>query len=134
MPKFSKTSAERLASCHPDLQRLFNEVIKTYDCAVLVGHRGEEAQNEAVAHGFSRQKWPNSPHNSTPSRAADVAPSPVDWSEKEKRRFYHFAGYVLATAERLGIKIRCGIDWNGNKIFTDDGELMDGPHFEIKPD
>ena len=39
MPKFGKTSKERLGSCHPDLQKVLNEVVKTFDCTVTQGHR-----------------------------------------------------------------------------------------------
>ena len=46
MAKFGKKSRERLATCDPRLQKVFNEVIKHIDCSVLEGHRGEERQNK----------------------------------------------------------------------------------------
>ena len=39
MPKFGKKSKERLASCEKDLQILFKEVVKHFDCTVTQGHR-----------------------------------------------------------------------------------------------
>lgn len=51
MPKFSDISLNKLATCHPDLITLFNEVIKYFDCIILEGHRGMDAQEKAVAEG-----------------------------------------------------------------------------------
>ena len=51
MPKFSKSSLEKLATCHIDLQTLFNEVIKTFDCIVTEGYRNQEDQEKAFASG-----------------------------------------------------------------------------------
>jgi peptidoglycan L-alanyl-D-glutamate endopeptidase CwlK len=44
MPQFGKDSLTKLSTCHPDLQKLFNEVIKHYDCTILEGHRSDEDQ------------------------------------------------------------------------------------------
>ena len=41
MPNFSIVSKQRLNTCHQDLQKLFNEVIKHYDCAVIQGARSD---------------------------------------------------------------------------------------------
>lgn len=79
MAKFSSTSQEKLLTCHPDLQKVFKEVIKTFDCTILVGHRDQQAQDKAFAEGKSKKSWPDSKHNTTPSRAVDVAPFPIDW-------------------------------------------------------
>jgi len=132
MPKFGKRSRTRLAQTHPDIQRLFKEVIKHYDCSVLEGHRNKKKQNEAFKKGTSKLQWPDGNHNELPSLAADVAPYPVSFKETPKNiaRFYHFVGYVLATAQRLGIKIRCGADWDGDKDFSDQS-FDDLPHFEL---
>lgn len=129
MSSFSTSSRKRLETCHPDLQRLFTEVVKNYDCAVLCGHRTEAEQNFAFKTGVSKAAWPLSRHNTTPSEAIDVMPYPIDW--KDLNRLYHFAGYVLATAHRLGIEIRWGMAWNGDFKFNTKGMLMDGPHWEL---
>lgn len=129
MPEFSPKSKQRLETCHPDLQRLFNEVIKHYDCTVLCGHRTKEEQDEAVRTGASKLQFPNSKHNSSPSMAVDVVPFPVDW--KDMSRFYHFCGFVLATAKQLGIEIRSGIDWDGDLNFREE-KFVDAPHFELR--
>ena len=128
MPSFSIQSNQKLETCVDDLQKLFREVVKHYDCTILVGHRTEEAQNKAFEEGKSKLKFPQSNHNSYPSKAVDVAPYPIDWSDTE--RFYHFAGYVLATADQLGINIRWGGDWDMDKDF-DDQDFNDLVHFEV---
>lgn len=127
--KFSKLSRQRLESCEIRLQDLFNEVQKTYDCTIICGHRGKEEQDRAVIAGTSKTAWPMSKHNHQPSRAVDVSPTPLDWNNKES--FYHFAGYVLKTAEVMGIKIRWGGDWDSDHNLKDQN-FFDLPHFELK--
>lgn len=128
MPAFSKASADKLAQCDPRLQDVFNEVIKHVDCTVLEGHRGEKEQNECVQKGLSRTSWPNSKHNCTPSKAADVMPYPIDWQDRE--RIAHFAGFVVGIAKGKGINVRWGGDWNKDFI-TKNEKFFDGPHFEL---
>lgn len=128
MPKFSQRSLGRLNTCDEKLQRLFNEVVKFYDCTILCGHRNEQDQNEAYRSGMSQVRWPNSKHNSNPSVAVDVVPYPIDWNDKV--RFYHFAGFVLGIAKEMGINITWGGDWNRNNNLKDQS-FFDLPHFEL---
>lgn len=121
MPNFSKKSLAELNSCHPDLQRLFNEVIKTRDCIILEGHRGKEAQEKAFNEGHSKKHYPDGNHNKIPSLAVDVMPYPLDW--KDTTGIKDFALFVMATAEKLGIHITWGGDWK---------TLVDMPHYELK--
>ena len=129
MAKFGTKSRGRLGSCHPDLQKVFNEVIKKVDCSILCGHRGEKDQNKAFEQGRSKVKYPNGRHNATPSNAVDVAPYPIDWDNLE--RFTLFAGYVLGIAESMQIDLIWGNDWNKDWNTKDTG-FHDYPHFEIK--
>ena len=129
MPKFSNRSLERLATCHPDLQRLFREVIRHVDCSILVGHRDRAAQEAAVEAGHSQLGWPRSLHNREPSLAVDVAPWPIDWADLE--RFRAFGGFVLGVASQMGIPLRWGGDWDGDWSFRDQ-QLIDLPHFELQ--
>lgn len=128
MPAFGKASQEKLATCDPRLQKVFNEVIKHFDCTVIEGHRGEAAQNKAFAEGKSKLKYPQSKHNKTPSLAADVLPYPIDWNDTNRMRY--FAGFVVGIAATMGIKIRWGGDWNQNTELKDNS-FNDLPHFEI---
>lgn len=120
MPAFSDRSRERLNTCDERLQRLFNEVVKHFDCTILEGYRDEEKQEKAYREGRSKVRYPDSKHNRYPSKAVDCVPYPVDWDNLP--RFHEFAGFVQATAIAQGIKVR----WGGHfKSF------FDGPHFEL---
>ena len=134
MPAFSEVSAQRLATCHPDLIRLFSEIIKSADCSVLCGHRGKDDQERAFLMGNSKLRWPASRHNSEPSRAIDVMPYPVDWQYTPA--LYYFAGYVMRTADELGIGLRWGGSWtsgpNRHKIVN--VLFKDLPHYELCDD
>jgi peptidoglycan LD-endopeptidase CwlK len=74
MPKYSNRSKEKLESCHHDLQKLFNEVIKYYDCTIIEGFRSNECQEELCCQGKSTLKAGKSKHNQNLSLAIDVAP------------------------------------------------------------
>lgn len=134
MPKFSQRSFSKLTTCHPDLQVLFFEVIKSFDCTIIEGYRNQEDQDRAFANGFSELKWPHGKHNHQPSMAIDAAPYPVDW--KNDRRMYWFAGYVMGIAQKLKDEgkithaVRYGGDWNGDKNI-DDQAFKDLVHFEL---
>ena len=129
MFKFGKTSKERLETCHEDLQKVFNEVIKHVDCSVIEGYRNEERQNKLFSEKKTKVRYPNGRHNSNPSRAVDVVPYPIDWNDRE--RFHLFAGFVLGIAKSMGIVLRWGGDWNMN-FEVDDNNFDDFPHFELK--
>ena len=129
MPYFSKKSREKLSTCHEDLQKVFNEVIKYVDCSIIEGHRDERRQDRLYEEGKTKVRYPMGRHNSKPSRAVDVAPYPVDWDDRE--RFHLFAGFVLGLARGMGITLRWGGDWNMN-FEVDDNKFDDFPHFEIR--
>ena len=128
MPKYSARSQERLNTCHEDLQKVFNEVIRWIDCTILYGHRGKEEQDKFYKEGKSQKQWPNGEHNSLPSRAADVIPYPIDWGDRERMTL--FAGFVLGIAKRFGIELRWGGDWNRN-WEVQDNVFDDLTHFEL---
>ena len=129
MPNFGTRSQNNLSEAHPDLQKVFNEVIKHFDCAVIEGHRGQEEQDKAFHSGKSKLKFPESKHNQSPSLAVDVVPWPVDWNDE--KRFYYFAGFVKGIAAELGIELRWGGDWDSD-TEVDDQTFNDLPHFELK--
>ena len=83
MPKFSQASFSKLATCHIDLQCLFYEVIKYFDCTILEGYRNEVDQDKAFASGHTKLHWPNGKHNRNPSMAVDVTPYPVDFANNK---------------------------------------------------
>tara|TARA_R110002167_G_scaffold148194_4_gene341098 strand:+ start:521 stop:910 length:390 start_codon:yes stop_codon:yes gene_type:complete len=129
MPKFGKKSKENLSTCHEDLQKVFNEVIKHVDCSVLEGHRDEKRQEKLFSEGKTKVHYPMGRHNTKPSRAVDVVPYPVDWKARE--RFHLFSGYVIGMARGMGISLRWGGDWNMN-FNVNDNKFDDFPHFELR--
>ena len=141
MPAFGPTSRARLATCHPDLQVIFNEVIKVVDCTVICGHRNQEDQAAAFAADLSQVQWPNSKHNSKPSMAADVGPytaqiGNIEW--EDIKAFCVFKGMVDMIARRLldegkiTHRLRWGGDWDGDGRTTDQ-KFNDLPHYELIP-
>ena len=129
MPKFSKTSNSRLATCHPRLQDLMNRVVKRLDIAIVCGHRDEKEQNEAFANKKSKLKFPKSKHNKLPSEAVDVAfwdGEKLLWDTKQAS---FLAGYILAIADEMGMEIRLGADWDRDRNITDE-KFIDLPHVE----
>jgi len=131
MPTFSAISRERLETCDERLQRVFQEVVKHFDCSIVEGHRVQAAQHRAYTTGASKVYWPKGKHNSFPSKAVDAMPYPVDW--KDINRLCYFAGYVMETALSMGIKLRWGKDWDGDTDLNDQ-TFNDGPHFELVED
>jgi peptidoglycan L-alanyl-D-glutamate endopeptidase CwlK len=135
MPKLSKTSLDRLSTCHEDLIIFCNELIKYYDFTVVCGHRGQEEQDKAYADGYSKVKFPNSKHNSYPSMAVDLAPweGKLDWGRDQ---MIFFAGFAQGVAKRLydeGLikhDIISGIDWDNDRDINDT-KFFDIPHFQL---
>ena len=128
MPSFSQASLRELATLHPDLRMVLREAIKRVDFSVLEGFRGEEKQNKAFDEGKSKLRWPQGRHNVWPSRAVDIAPWPIDWTDTE--RFVLLAGYILAVADRLGVKLRWGGDWDSDWKLKEE-KFRDYGHFEL---
>ena len=134
MPKFSDQSLKELATCHLDLQILFNEIIKYFDCTIIQGRRGEIEQNEAFKNGKSKLQYPDGKHNDIPSLAADVASYPIYWSNTAQ--FYFFSGYVLGIAKLLKSQgkmqhdVRYGGNWDCDNQVNHQS-FNDLVHFEL---
>jgi len=135
MPKFSQASFSKLSTCHADLQALFYEVIKYYDCTILEGYRNQEDQEAAYAKGNTKLHWPHGKHNHQPSMAVDVTPYPIDFNNNKTA--YWFGGYVMGIAQKLKDEgkmthsIRWGGAWNGIDKFNTPNMLNDLVHFEL---
>lgn len=135
MPKFSQASFSKLSTCHPDLQALFYEVIKYFDCTIIEGYRNETDQEAAYAKGNTKLHWPHGKHNQNPSMAVDVMPYPVNYAD-EKLSIW-FGGYVLGIAQKLKDEgkmthsVRWGGSWDGLGKLDRPGQLNDAGHFEL---
>lgn len=91
----------------------------------MCGHRNEKQQNRAYRLGNSKKKWPDSRHNQKPSTAVDLAPyypEKPHWRWKKKEDFCLLAGWVLAVARQMGIKITWGGFWR----------MRDLGHFQLE--
>jgi len=155
MPKFSKSSLDKLQTCERDIVIICNEVIKFRDCKVLYGYRDEVTQNKLFNSDppVTKARWPQSKHNKFPSLAVDLVPWPIpeDWgrlpwppaSSEDMRyrarifaQFYEFAGYVMATVDqfhkegKIDTDLKWGGDWNMNLDFNDQ-RFHDLPHFQL---
>lgn len=144
MASLSQAGKDRLATCHVDIQRVINEVIRRanekgtkLDLVVLCGHRTQAEQTKAVADGNSKTPWPRSRHNSLPSEAVDVWPwtpeGKLDW--KDIPAGARLMGYIQAVAEDLGVELEFGMDWDGDwrsAGYDPSERFYDGPHLQLK--
>lgn len=136
MPNFSKSSAFQLATCDQRLQDLLYEAVKTIDIVVIKGHRNKADQDAAVAAGKSEKPWPTGNHNAMPSKAVDIAPYlpdvKIDWGDLVA--FGRMMGFIQCLAVQRGIKLRFGLDWDGDfrTVNRDPNEhFLDAPHVEL---
>lgn len=140
MAVFGKESEAHLPNIHPVLRLTLIEAIHYVDFKIICSFRNEIEQNKAFAEGKSQKQWPNGNHNQFPSLAVDIAPYPIDWSDKPKSlaRFYYVVGVIKGVFEGRksqgivpsNISMRWGGDWNGNGIFTDQS-FDDVGHIEL---
>lgn len=126
MPRFGTRSKRRLRGVDARLISVLNEVVKHYDLTILEGKRSEERQKELVAKGAS--KTMKSKH--LEGKAVDVAPYPVpDW--EDTYQFIYMAGRIMQEADRLGVTLRYGGDWDMDETVVSDQTFQDLVHFEI---
>lgn len=137
MATFGKQSLEKLATCHPDIQKVMHEAIKYTDFSVLYGTRSVAEQFELFKKGrkLVNGKWvkvgatvtnldgvnKKSNHNHSPSLAIDIAPYPISWSDIAG--FKNLSKIVKKAAITVGVDLQWGGDW----------KMRDYPHYEVKP-
>jgi peptidoglycan L-alanyl-D-glutamate endopeptidase CwlK len=127
MPSFGTKSKAALDTIDPECQDVLNEAIKHCDFSIIWGFRGMDAQNTAFKKGRSRNRWPTSKHNTSPSIAFDIVPYPEGYAAPYEQ-FYAMASYVYAAASRLGVPLTWGGHW---KNYTGNGPNdRDWAHFE----
>ena len=127
MPIFGAASLRKLATLHPDLQRVLRAaIVAGPDFTIVSAKRSPEEQERLVEGGFSRTL--QSKHLRTPSEAVDVAPWPVDWGDAQ--RFQVLAGYIMGVASQLNVRLTWGGDWSRDWNYTDQ-DFNDWGHFEI---
>jgi peptidoglycan L-alanyl-D-glutamate endopeptidase CwlK len=140
---FGKTSAERLASCHKDLQAIMKLAISIspIDFGISEGQRTTERQQELFREGKSRIDGISKMgmHNYTPSMACDI----YAYIPQNKKLAYDYgtltflAGIITSSAKILHEKgvtnylIRWGGNWDSDDIILKDQNFNDLPHFEL---
>lgn len=146
--RFSNKSKERLATVHPNLQRVVVRALElsSVDFSVIEGVRSVVTQQNNIRKGVSQTM--HSKHLKQAdgyAHAVDLYPYPYSDDLKD---FYPIVTAMKKAANELGIKIRWGGCWcilnndsrtpkemveqytalrrkAGNKAF------IDGPHFEL---
>jgi len=139
--RFSKSSAARLDTCHPDLRKIVREALKNspQDFGVAEGYRSPEKQLEYYRAGMSKLDGISrkSKHNKTPSEAVDLFASVGGAALWEARKLSFLAGVVISTARDLHRGgqvehlIRWGGNWDGDGEIITDQDFDDLPHFEL---
>jgi peptidoglycan L-alanyl-D-glutamate endopeptidase CwlK len=129
--KWGDSSLKQLSTCHPDLVKLFNEVLilSPLDLKIIEGHRTSERQAELLEQ--NKTTVAVSKHNSSPSLAIDVAPlvgGKIEWGNREL--WLQFSAFVRGVAAAHNIKIRSGADWD-NDWNAREHNFFDAPHFEL---
>lgn len=140
MPKFSASSISILNTCHPDLQKICNFVVKYFDVKIIEGERSQQTQIAYFKAGKSKLDGvtQKSKHQNSPSLAVDLYPYPVDLSNKQKSivRFYVLSGFMMTAAAilfdrgEITHKLRWGGDWDGDFDYSDNS-FDDLGHFEL---
>lgn len=141
MPKYSHKSLDVLNTCCEELQLLFTEVIKDFDCTLVCGHRTKSEQNRLFEMEPPRTKvrWPNGKHNKLPSDAIDAIPYINGAGSWDSIDCVYFAGQVNGIFARLkregliadNVHLRNGADWDRDGDVYEPGKLKDPYHFEI---
>lgn len=156
MYQLGPTSISKLGTVEPKLQEVIKRaiVISTQDFSVLEGARSKERQYELYAHGRTvdelrkagvptrilaqpgvpKVTWTlNSNHFAPPGktlgRAVDLGIFPYD-PKAGLHEYKPIYDAVMQAAKEQGVKIRSGMDWDGDGHVGEHGETDLG-HFEL---
>lgn len=153
--KFSKSSEDKLMTCHIDLQKIMRLALQrsNVDFGISEGHRPLSIQQGYYAIGRTVDKHKSTitnvdgvktkgKHNHVPSEAVDIFVANSN-SSMQKKTMYdeahlsYIAGIVDSCAKELLAKreithkVRWGGNWNSDGVIKFDQKLNDMPHFEI---
>jgi peptidoglycan LD-endopeptidase CwlK len=118
--RFSKASASRLASVHPDLARVARSALATSRVDFMVTEGVRSAERQALLKKQGATRTLKSRHLT--GHAIDLAPIVDGRVRWDWPLFRLIADAMKAAAAREGVSIVWGGDW---KTFKD------GPHFEL---
>ncbi len=143
-------SAGQLATCHYDLEIIAVDLLEVFDHSVHQGGRTVEEQIRNILNGASKtidsRHIPRDAEGNYDPRAKCIAFDLLPYTKgvnpwpqaqdpravqtKKANRFYFMQGCVLTIAQRHGIAIRQGVDWNLDGDFFDQ-TFDDLPHVEL---
>lgn len=121
-----------LATCDTEIIRVFNEAILHRDISITCGTRLKKEQDRLYLLGRTKVQFPDSKHNSNPSRAIDVIPYPTTDEDWEDRIYWiEWSSWVKGFALGIGVPLISGFDWDNDYDYGEDEQTFwDGPHFE----
>jgi len=148
--KYSERSQLAFESLDMRLQRilLYIKNVLEIDHSVLEGHRTKETQDKYYRQvpKITNLKWPNSKHNTFPSKAVDVVPyvriegkrGGIHWHDKDirvKEDYYKEMVRFATVFQMVGLllfqtKITWGGDWDNDYSLMDE-RWRDYPHLQI---
>lgn len=135
MFRFSKKSLEQLDTVDPRLKALAIQVLSVspIDFTIVQGRRTVAQSAQNIKNGTSFLSDPSKSKHVT-GEAIDFAPyvnGKLDWDDREK--FWTIAKLFKQEAEKMGIKVRLGADWNGSGSYKDEVQrgTFDGGHVEL---
>ncbi len=135
MFRFSKKSLAQLDTVDPRLKALAIQVLSVspIDFTIVQGRRTVAQSAQNIKNGTSFLSDPSKSKHVT-GEAIDFAPyvnGKLDWDDREK--FWTIAKLFKQEAEKMGIKVRLGADWNGNGSYKDEVQRgsFDGGHVEL---
>jgi peptidoglycan LD-endopeptidase CwlK len=132
--KFGKASMEKMGMLSYDLQWVLRETLalEIIDFTVKCTYRGKEEQDAYYNADppKSKVRWPDSKHNTNPSKAVDAVPYVNGKASWNKLHCCVLAGVILAVAKKLGVRIRWGGNWDMDGEPITDQDFQDLVHFE----
>ena len=129
--KWGNSSLKVRAELDPKLKKICDELLQYMDLTLVSGHRSKEEQDKHFREGRSKLQYPQSKHNQYPSIAVDIQPYPYPSDERELWASLGFmAGLATVLAEKYGIALRWGGDWDMDGDLTDN-DFDDLFHLEI---
>lgn len=129
--KWGDGSLRVRAQLVPVLKKIVDEMLQHMDLTLISGYRSKEEQDELFREGKSQLQWPQSKHNRYPAIAVDIQPYPYPQDERELWAALGFmAGLSTIIAEKYGVTIRWGGDWDMDGDVTDN-DFDDLFHLEI---
>jgi peptidoglycan L-alanyl-D-glutamate endopeptidase CwlK len=138
---FGKKSLEKLATCHPDLQKIMTRAINTTDVdfGISEGYRPLYRQKQLYEAGLSKIDGIKNKgmHNYEPSFAVDIYAYYDGKAKYNSHHLCYLAGFIMKIASELleAGEITHGLRWGGN--WDGDGKILldqsfdDMPHFEL---